>query len=86
MQYFDVLMSFSWIGSGDKSYYFVTTVKSDNAATARVRARRKMIRFFESNNREILSSCVHGVGHTGVYGGFIGKYVGQFIDEAFPQC
>jgi hypothetical protein len=85
MNYFDVLTSHDWIGTGGKPWYFVTTVEARNEVAARRKATAKMSEFFRRNGRTELSSVVHGVGACGCYKQFVGKYVGQFIDEAFPN-
>lgn len=82
MQYFDVLTSHQWLGSGDKAWYFVTTVRASAPHTAIVIARKRMADFFDSNGRFVLSTSVHGCAPAGEYRRFVGKYVGQFIDEA----
>lgn len=82
MEWFDVLLSHNWTGAGERSWYFVYTVKaaSESAAVAKAKAKSRV--WFKKANRELLWSTFHGVGSCGSYPEFTGKYVGQFIDEA----
>lgn len=82
MEWYDVLLSHSWTGSGEKSWYFVYTVRAATPSAAVTQARAKARVWFKKNNRELLWSTFHGVGPCGDYGKFVGKYVGQFIAEA----
>jgi len=82
MERFDVLTSHQWVGSGEKSWYFVTSVRASSESVARAVARRRMASFFQKNGRALTGTSVHGVGPMGCYDGFVGKYVGQFIAEA----
>jgi len=82
MQYFDVLSSHSWAEGTGRRMYFVTTVRAQNQAAARAKAVRSMESFFVRHNRGLVETFVHGCGPVGSYSQFVGKYVGQFIDEA----
>ena len=82
MQYFDVLSSCSWADDPAHRPYFVTTVKARNPAAARAKARGSLALFFAKKNGELVDVFVHGCGPVGSYAQFVGKYVGQFIDEA----
>jgi hypothetical protein len=85
MQYFDVLTSHAWVGSGARHWYFVITVRARNESAACTIAEQRMQRFLENRNRVLLSTVVHGAAPCGTYNRFVGKYVGQFIDEASCQ-
>lgn len=85
MQYFDVLTSHAWSGGGGRSWYFVTTVEAESESAARAIARRCVRRFLKARGRELTSTVVHGAAACGAYDRFVGKYVGQFIDEALCQ-
>ena len=82
MKYFDVLTSHQWVGSGDKSWYFVWSVLADSEVSAKNKVKSRARRFFSEQGRELLTTVVHGVGPSSMYDKFAGKYVGQFIDEA----
>lgn len=82
MWYFDVLTSHQWVGSGERSWYFVWSVLAESEAAARALVKARAKRFFRQQGRELLATVVHGVGPSSTYDQFAGKYVGQFIDEA----
>ena len=82
MDWYDVLLSHNWTGSGERSWYFVYTVRAGSKSEAVSKAKAKARVWFKRQNRELLWSAFHGVGVCGSYGKFVGKYVGQFVDEA----
>lgn len=83
MDYYDVLLSTCWEGSADKSWYFVYTIEAKTKPAAIAKAKVKNRAFFKEQGIRVLYQTAHGAGPTGCYQGFAGKYVGQFIDEAF---
>ena len=85
MHYYDVLLSACWVEGGDDSWYFVNTVKARTPSAAREEAKRKLRSFFKKQGRTLLYVNHHGTGAAGTYSNFVGKRVGQFIDEAFAK-
>lgn len=86
MKYFDALYASVVVGPFSQGYYDIRTFRatSQRGALARARAHaRKVNADFE---RTGLQTRLIGVAPAGEYDAFVGKYLGQFIDEAFPPC
>lgn len=85
MNYYDVLLSACWVGTDNESWYFVSTIKAGSNSAAVAKAKRRLRSFFARENREVLYINHHGSGPAGCYSQFVGKRVGQLIDEALGE-
>ena len=85
MKYFDVLLAVDDADGFAVAQYDVRTIRAANIDAARSYARatvRRENQVFGSKTRQVFRLL--GVGPAGYYDKFVGKYVGQFIEEAFP--
>jgi hypothetical protein len=85
MKYVDVLMSVVCSDGDPTPYYDVQLINLPDGADEAEAARRR-VRALNAKYRSAgVTRKLIGVAKSGTYDGFIGKYVGQFIDEAFPD-
>jgi len=82
MKYFDLLFYVYAEGETDPSHYQVKTVRSLDDRRAREYGRKLAAAKFWTTHCGFCRRTLIGVGKAGDYDAFIGKYFGQFIDEA----
>lgn len=82
---YDVLLVVNYRHDPCKAWYWVLSMSAPTAYVAGQRAKRYALKDNDKTHFPLSSVSVSAVGPLGCYEKFVGKWVGQFIEEAFPE-